>query len=510
MAFYDIIIVGSGIAALTAADKLAMDRNVIIFTKSNKTASNSFQAQGGIAAAVDADDRWEDHFQDTLVAGCQHNDTENLQTLIQSGPGQLAELVKSGLEFDLNADGTWNLGREGGHLKRRILHAQGDGTGKALVTFMLEKVKNKVTIIENEAVVDLIVENNQCVGVTTKNCNGDVMNQIADSTILATGGCGELFLYTSNDRTVTGDGVAMAYRAGAELADMEFIQFHPTLLYNGIRTLGLISEAVRGEGARLIDQDGQFIMEGVHELKDLAPRDIVARTIFTKINKGSRVYLDITKVTNFSSRFPTIYQLCVKNGIDVERGLLPVIPGAHFMIGGVRAGRDGRTSMDGLYAVGEVACTGVHGANRIASNSLLEGIVFGNMTAEAILTREREAAIRKSYSVKKGNQLIKLPTKQSIKQRMMHHVGVVRNEADLLAMKDWLETFDFFQVNLTNLSFSEIEIVNMLTTAWLITTSALMRRESRGTHYRLDYPLLNGRETREEIIRIQLEYEEIK
>lgn len=510
MAFDDVIIIGSGIAALTVAERIAIDKNVIIFTKATKQASNSFHAQGGIAAAVHPSDHWEDHFHDTLVAGCQHSDLQNLQMLIQHGSRHLYDLVRRGLEFDRNADGEWNLGREGGHLKRRILHAGGDATGKALITFMLQQIKNKVTIMEDEMVIDLIVQDKECVGVTTKNSDGNVVNHHAGSTILATGGCGELFSYTSNDATVTGDGIAMAYRAGVKITDMEFVQFHPTLLFDGKKALGLVSEAVRGEGAFLINQAGRFIMDGVHVLKDLAPRDIVARAIFNEHNVGNSVYLNISNVKNFPGRFPTIYKLCVDHGIDVGGNLLPVTPGAHFMIGGIKADRVGQTSMDGLFAVGETACTGVHGANRIASNSLLEGIVFGNMTAEAILARGYKVSSQEPYSVKKGATAIDLPTKDAIKERMMCDVGVIRNEQGLRTMKAWLEHYDFLHGDLTSLSVSEVEIVNMLTTAWLITTSALMREESRGTHFRSDYPMSNGLETSQEIIRTHLEYEEIK
>lgn len=501
MAFNDVIIIGSGIAALTVAERLAINKNVIIFTKSNKTASNSFQAQGGIAAAIHPDDHWENHLHDTLIAGCQHSDLENLQMLIQNGSHHLYELARKGLEFDLNSDGFWSLGREGGHLKRRILHAGGDATGKALITFMLKQIKKKVTIVEDEMVVDLIVQDQKCIGITTKNATEQVINHYADSTILATGGCGELFSYTSNDATITGDGYAMAYRAGVQLTDMEFVQFHPTLLFDGKKVLGLVSEAVRGEGAFLVNQDGHMIMDGVHELKDLAPRDIVARAISNERN----TYLNIANVTNFSSRFPTIHKMCVENGIDVESNLLPITPGAHFMIGGIKADRIGQTSLGGLYAVGETACTGVHGANRIASNSLLEGIVFGSMTAEAILSRKDKATTRQgSYSVKKSSVTKDLPTKEAIKRRMMLNVGVVRNEQGLRGMKEWIEQYDFSHVDdLSHLPVEKIEVVNMLTTAWLITTSALTRKESRGTHFRSDYPESNGLKTREEFLRVK-------
>ncbi|WP_430790712.1 L-aspartate oxidase [Virgibacillus flavescens] len=500
MTFKDVIIIGSGIAALTAANKLAMDRNVIIFTKSNVTASNSFHAQGGIAAPMHPDDHWKDHFQDTQSAGGMHSDLSNLHILIQKSTSHLYDLITNGLEFDKNENGEWNLGREGGHLKRRILHAGGDATGKALITFMLQQVRNKVTIVENEMVVDLIVAQDRCIGVEVKNTNGRVYSHHASAVIMATGGCGELYAYSSNDATATGDGIAMAYRAGVQLTDMEFIQFHPTLLYNEKKTLGLVSEAVRGEGAFLVNSDGHLIMEGVHELNDLAPRDIVARTILRDILRGKQVYLDISPVKNFQRRFPTIYKLCKESSIALNENLLPVVPGAHFLIGGIKADQDGRTSLNGLYAVGEAACTGVHGANRIASNSLLEGIVFGNLTAQTILAEETRA-VDPSMRMEKETMRITLPLKDEIKRRMMREVGVIRNKEGLLRMQKWLEQYDFLHADLTILSNEEIEIVNMLTTAWLITTSAFMRTESRGTHFRTDYPLPNGSRSRQEITR---------
>ncbi|ASN04609.1 L-aspartate oxidase [Virgibacillus necropolis] len=500
MAFDDVIIIGSGIAALIAAEKLAMDKNVIIFTKASKTASNSFHAQGGIAAAVHPDDHWEDHFQDTVAAGCQHSDLENLQMLIENSSGHLFDLAQKGLKFDLNADGEWDLGREGGHLKRRILHAGGDATGKALIAFMFQQIKNKVTIIEDTMVVDLIVHDQRCAGVITKNTSGEIVDHFAGATILATGGCGDLYSYTSNDSTVTGDGIAMAYRAGAQLTDMEFVQFHPTLLFDGENTLGLVSEAVRGEGAFLVNGDGRLIMEGVHSLKDLAPRDIVARAIFTELGAGKSIYLNIANVKNFSYRFPSIFKLCMENGIDLNGNLLPVIPGAHFMMGGVKATHTGQTSVVDLYAVGEVACTGVHGANRVASNSLLEGIVFGNMTADAILSKKYKAFGQNPYSVKNRSKDMFLPTKETIKRKMMRHVGIVRNEEGLERMLGWLEQFYYSHCDLGGLSVERIEIINMLTTAELIATAALERMESRGAHYRSDYPTTNGVEVRQEVM----------
>ncbi|MFC2946926.1 L-aspartate oxidase [Virgibacillus sediminis] len=501
MKIYDVIIIGSGLAALTAAKRLSSTKNVIIFTKSGSKDSNSYQAQGGVAAAIAGEDHWEQHFTDTMKAGAYHNIPNHLEQLTKQGAGMIAELMEAGMEFDREKGGNLDLAQEGGHLRRRILHAGGDATGKGLISFMLERLKDRVSIIENEVGADLIMENGRCIGVWTKRKNGEIRQYFAPTTIIATGGCGWVYTYTSNDPTITGDGIAMAYRAGAELTDMEFVQFHPTLLYKGGKTIGLVSEALRGEGAFLQNRIGQRIMEGVHELTDLAPRDIVARTVFKEIQKGREVFLNISHVKNFSRRFPTIHWLCTRHGLHRDGHLLPVTPGAHFLIGGIKANDYGETSVKGLYAVGEAACTGVHGANRIASNSLLEALVFGNQTAERIL----EDGTQHSFSIctrSDGPSISNiLPDKQEIRDKMSEKVGVVRNHQDLRDMKDWLEQFEFLHVNQLSLSEEQMEVRNMLTVSWLITTSAIKREESLGSHFRSDFPFTLKKQGRKEFIR---------
>jgi len=493
----DVIIIGSGIAALTAANQLSKEKNVIIITKSGVNHSNSFHAQGGIAAAIRSNDDWHSHYTDTIIAGCFHNDDSNTRTLVQKGSDYVKQLISDGMPFDQRKDGDLYFGMEGAHSKRRIVHAGGDATGKAIITFMFQQLNDNVSIIEYEMVIDLIVHDHRCIGVITKNANDKLITYYAPSTIIATGGCGHVYATTSNDATVTGDGIAIAYRAGAKLADLEFIQFHPTLLYKDNKVLGLVSEAVRGEGAYLIDRHGNRVMQGVHELEDLAPRDVVARTIFHKQNKGEQVFLNIANVKSFASRFPTIHHLCNEHGIDVNKSILPVTPGAHFMMGGIEANYHGQTSMEGLYALGEAACTGVHGANRLASNSLLEGIVFGHLASNDILNNSIKDRLVPSGDLEKAckqgeGKLINhtvLPQKKELKDKMMKYVGVIRNAKNLQKMKAWLEKYDFFNQTLYELSKNEVEIVNMLTTAWLITTSALERPESRGGHHRSDYPV---------------------
>ncbi|KIO60619.1 L-aspartate oxidase [Caldibacillus thermoamylovorans] len=506
---YDAIIIGSGIAALTVLYRLYDQMNVIVFTKANTFSSNSYLAQGGVAVAMDKEDHWSEHYRDTMVAGIYHNHPEHLEVLTKEAQVYIKDLIKRGMKFDRNQIGEFDYGQEGGHLKRRIIHAGGDATGKVLTTFMFEQVKDKVKIIENEMAINLITHEGRCVGVTTKNKNGELNQYLAPATIVATGGCGGIYEYTSNAETITGDGMAMAYRAGANLTDMEFVQFHPTVFYKNGKTIGLISEAVRGEGAFLQNSKGERFMETVHELKDLAPRDIVARAIFREIQKGELVYLNIANVKDFRRRFPNIFQMCVENGMDIRNGLLPVMPGAHFMMGGIQTDERGRTSVKGLYAVGEVACTGVHGANRIASNSLLEGIVFGNRTAEGILNDHLPVVVsgfRGANWVNKQTP-VNLPTKQEMKAKMTKYAGVERSAEGLEKLKTWLEQYPFLHINLESLSLEEVEIVNMLTVAWLIATSALERKESLGSHFRIDFPESKKVGERREIIR-QISYDQ--
>ncbi|SDK60222.1 L-aspartate oxidase [Sediminibacillus albus] len=491
MPLHDVIIIGGGLAALTAANRLSKEKNVIIFTKGSRTASNSFLAQGGVAASLSSQDHWADHYQDTMAAGCFYNDAQHVKTLVREGPDYLKKIIEQGMEFDRNRDGSFQLGKEGAHLRRRILHAGGDSTGKALTSFMLEQVIDNITLIEQEMVIDLMIENGICTGVLTLDEDNHIRQYKASATIIASGGCGAVYSLTSNDPTITGDGIAMAYRAGAELVDMEFIQFHPTMLYQQGKILGLVSEAVRGEGAFLVNDLGVRIMSDIHPLKDLAPRDVVTRQIYKEIMANRQVYLNITPVNRFEHRFPTIYKLCSDQQLDIGSGLLPVVPGSHFLMGGIKTNTSGETSIPGLYAVGEAAGTGVHGANRIASNSLLEGIVFGNRTAKKILSKQTidlpDHLADSSYIPKK--LLLSLPNKQQICNNMTLLAGVERNERDLLGLKEWLENYYHPHTSVQAADRNQAEIINMMTVSWLIATSALARQESRGAHYRSDYPV---------------------
>lgn len=480
----DVIIVGSGLAALMTAYHLHEHKNVIIFTKSKKEESNSWLAQGGVAAAIAKEDDWRLHYEDTLIAGAFHNDEQAVELLVREGPVRLLELVKEGLQFDIDETGQFQLGNEGAHRRRRILHAGGDQTGKAIVSFLLENVRGKVTIIEDESVTDLLMQNGRCVGVKTRTGTYD-----ANAVVLSTGGCGNVYAFTSNAPTATGDGIALAYRAGAVVSDMEFIQFHPTMLYVDGKAVGLVSEAVRGEGAILVTEDGKRLMEDVHPQRDLAPRDIVARAIHAEMMREGRVYLDISMIPHFRTRFPTIAAMCEAHGMDVNDGKLPVVPGAHFLMGGIQTDLTGKTSLPGLYAVGEAACTGVHGANRLASNSLLEGIVFGARLAE---TLRNEQPNRLECSAYEAVPFTKpLPSVSDIQAIMMKHVGIVRDEISLTTAKQWFEQFSIHELIASDWSlFNEEQrtAASLLLTGWLITTSALKRTESRGGHYRSDFP----------------------
>ncbi|WP_338203207.1 L-aspartate oxidase [Parageobacillus thermoglucosidasius] len=491
----EVIIVGSGVAALTTAYYLHEHKNVIIFTKTKKDESNSRLAQGGVAASVSPEDDWRCHVEDTIAAGCQHNDEKAVELLVREGPKRIREWMNAGLTFDVNQDGSLHLGQEGGHRKRRILHAGGDQTGRTIVSFLLEKLKGHVEIIEGECVIELIIQHGRCIGVKTKNPLGQTSCYYAGAVVLAAGGCAGMYAFSSNAATATGDGVALAYRAGAVIADVEFIQFHPTMLFAAGKAAGLISEAVRGEGAVLVTEDGRRIMEHIHPLQDLAPRDIVARAIYDEMSKGHHVYLDISAVHRCHERFPALAHLCAEHGIDMETGRLPIVPGAHFLMGGVFVNDCGQTSIQGLYAVGEVACTGVHGANRLASNSLLEGIVFGARAAEAVRKetapppRLRKRPNDMQSDIKKAVR--NLPEITAIQTIMSTYVGIVRDEQGLQYAKKWFEQFPlsaFVDSSLEDLSIEEITVIHMLLAGWLITTSALQRTESRGGHYRSDYP----------------------
>ncbi len=489
----NVVIIGSGIAALQLAKKLHRDLNVIIFTKSNVTKSNSYLAQGGIAVAFAANDDPYKHYEDTLEAGRYHNNEETVLQMTKEAPALINELIVEGAPFDRDASGKIKLGLEGAHREKRIIHGGGDATGKVVVDFLITQ-NHDIKIAENMTVYDLILKDNRCVGVKVKDSNGRPLTVFADHVVIASGGIGQIYSFTSNADSVTGDGITLAYRAGAELADMEFVQFHPTLLFAGGKGAGLVSEAVRGEGARLVAEDGTFIMEDVHPYKDLAPRHVVSQTIYETVKKGKSVYLDISSIQNFESHFPTVASLCKENGVDLDSGKIPVVPGCHFLMGGIVTDLHGQTSIPGLYAVGEAACTGVHGANRLASNSLLEGLYFGEKLARYI-NNAPVVNQNRNIKLKTKKQLLshyELPEIATIKKSMMDRTGISRNEELLEKQLRFLESYNpefWLQADLDDLSLEDLNKVFMLITSWLVTKAAFKRTESRGGHYRTDFPL---------------------
>lgn len=494
----DVIVVGSGLSALLTANYLSEHMNVIIFTKSSKNDNNSFLAQGGVACAIEHTDSWQLHYEDTMAAGCYHNDEDAVELLTKCGPGELQAFIQNGMQFDRDGLGEYSLGMEGAHSKRRILHAGGDQTGKQLMEWLQSRLSKKVLMVEHETVIKLHVQNNHCCGVQTFNSNGERTNYFASKVILATGGAGSLYPYTSNNESITGMALSLAYQAGATLTDLEFMQFHPTMLSVDGKAVGLVSEAVRGEGAFLQNGKARRFMENVHPMKDLAPRDVVSRAIFQELDQGETVYLNISKVDQFQTRFPAITKLCTTNGIDLSTNLIPVVPGAHFYMGGIYTNVDGETSLKGLYAVGEAACNGVHGANRLASNSLLETIVFSKTLADHLLKESHHVFWHKTSIEKMDMDLLQhravpLPSKEDIQHMMMKHAGIVRHEDGLLELKNWVELYlPYFKAinQLTEiLPLKEIETIHMLQLCYLITNAALQRKESRGAHFRSDFPI---------------------
>src|SRR5579875_1844722 len=488
MEMTDVLIIGSGIAALQLATSLSPDQNVKILTKSTIKNANSYLAQGGIAAAIGFRDDPSKHFVDTLEAGRFHNHEESVREILNEAPVLIGDIAEV---FDKDPNGNILLGLEGAHSEKRIVHAGGDATGKNVIEYLISNLTENVKIEENVFAYELLMDQKRCIGVKAKTQDGTIRYYYGDYVVLATGGCGQVYSFTSNAPTVTGDGIAMAYLAGAEIVDMEFVQFHPTLLYKDGETKGLISEAVRGEGAVLVTEDGVPIMEGVHPLKDLAPRHIVSQTIFDYIQKGYEVYLDIRRINHFETRFPSITANCHKNGINLAEGRIPVVPGSHFLMGGIKTDVIGRTSVDGLFAIGEAACTGLHGANRLASNSLLEGLYQGKKLAQWLNSNPRKSTItglpKSLYPLQ--TKKAKLPDIQVLKDWMMKRVGIVRSKELLEQQKHWLDQFHLMDlIDLDAYSIQDLNKIFMYMTASLITEAALSRTESRGGHYRSDFP----------------------
>ena len=513
---FDFLVLGSGIAGLFFALKVAPRGRVAVITKKDRAESNTNYAQGGIAAVTSREDSFDAHVRDTLAAGAGLCREAVVRQIVEEGPARIRELMEWGMRFtEAEVPGPGgrrelDLGREGGHSQRRILHAK-DVTGREIERALLAAVaaQPNITIFENHFAIDLIttqklgyVGPNRCLGVhVLDKPRGEVETFAAPVTVLATGGCGKVYLYTTNPDIATGDGVAMAYRAGAPVANMEFIQFHPTCLFHPQAKSFLISEAVRGEGGVLKSIAGVEFMDTAHPLKSLAPRDIVARAIDSEMKKSGaeHVLLDIThKPAPFlMNRFPNIYQTCLQFGLDMTKEPIPVVPAAHYQCGGVVTNVDGETEIEGLFAIGEVASTGLHGANRLASNSLLEALVCAHRAARRLAELQRPPVTARLPAWQPGQahnadeMVVVSHNWDEIRRLMWDYVGIVRTTKRLQRAQkriaNLLEEIQEYYWDFTVTS-DLLELRNIATVAELIVNSALQRPESRGLHYNLDYP----------------------
>jgi L-aspartate oxidase len=516
---FEFLVLGSGIAGLMFALRVAGRGSVAVVTKKGAADSATNWAQGGIAAAVGADDTFEAHVRDTLDAGAGLCREDVVRFVVERGPAAIDSLLKAGVDFDRVGDveedgspGTFSLGREGGHRKRRVLHHR-DATGREIERALLARVRAhpNITLFEGLCAVDLLTaaraglpgEDRALGAYVLDSATGRVERFLARVTLLATGGAGKVYLYTSNPDIASGDGMAMAYRAGAGLANMEFFQFHPTCLYHQQAKSFLITEAVRGEGGILRSRRGEAFMPRYHAMADLAPRDVVARAIDTELKRTGDEFalLDITHkdAAFLRDRFPTIYERCLEFGVDLTREAIPVVPAAHYCCGGVPTDLRGETSIRNLFAAGEVTCTGLHGANRLASNSLLEGVVFAEAAAAEALARfadlpppdERVAPWREGDATESSEAVVITQNWDEIRRLMWNYVGIVRTDKRLERARRRIrllrEEIDEYYWNF-RLTPDLIELRNLAVVAEVVIESARRRKESRGLHYTLDYP----------------------
>ncbi|MBS4015985.1 MAG: L-aspartate oxidase [Candidatus Latescibacteria bacterium] len=504
----DFLVVGSGIAGLWFAHKVSSLGQVVILTKKEDTESNTNYAQGGIAASFGEDDSPETHYKDTLKSSKGLAKQEIVQMVCDEGPKLVQELYNTGIQFTTYYNSTgvkhFDLGKEGGHTRARIVHAQ-DFTGREIENGLLKALKNKCQFYEHYLVFNLILDQNKtCIGakvIDTK--TGNIYHFFANTVLLATGGIGQVYLHTTNPPIATGDGIAIAYHAGAKIANMEFIQFHPTALYGHKinNRYFLISEAVRGEGGILRTQDGKTFMENYHELGCLAPRDVVARAIDKEMKKAGQDYvlLDITHLNpaKVIQRFPNIYTTCLSLGLDIIKQPIPVVPAAHYVCGGIQINSWGETNIPNLFAVGECAYSGLHGANRLASNSLLEALVFAERAA--IKSKERvtphnskisppSSLIPDSLSFSLTEQPKTVDLTDQLRKTVWDGAGIVRSNHKLQSALEQVQIIAENAKNIRPLTPGIIELNNMITVAMLIIQSALIRNESRGLHYKEDYP----------------------
>ncbi len=525
---YDFVVIGSGIAGLSFALKAAKHGSVAVITKRKGADTNTAWAQGGIACVTSDEDSFELHVRDTLEAGAGLCDEEVVRTIVTEGPARIQELVDLGLHFDdreVSGHREFDLGMEGGHSKRRVLHVR-DVTGKEIEETLLRELgrQSHVDLLENHMGVDLITAaklgfaaEDRCLGIyILDELSGQVATVRSDRIVLATGGCGKVYLYTTNPDIATGDGVAMAWRAGALIANMEFIQLHPTCLFHPKAKSFLISEAVRGEGGILRNNRGEDFMTRYDSRGSLAPRDIVARAIDAEIKRSGAqcVFLDITHRSPefLRERFPHIYETCLRFGIDMAKQPIPVVPAAHYQCGGIKTDVNGAATLPGLYAIGEVACNGLHGANRLASNSLLEGLVLSHRACEALVREQPTSHAARaillpeweSGDVQNVDELVVIYHNwDEIRRLMWDYVGIVRTNKRLqrasARLRNLQREIREFYWNF-KISVDLLELRNLATVAALIVDSALSRKESRGLHFTLDYPELSDRRFRRDTL----------
>ncbi|MBI5238283.1 MAG: L-aspartate oxidase [Deltaproteobacteria bacterium] len=517
----DFLVIGSGIAGLSLALKLSEAGSVALLTKRNISESASYYAQGGIASVWSKEDTFDAHIKDTLDAGAGLCNREVVETVVRDAPARIQELINLGVEFSSRKNNglvELDLGKEGGHSKRRIVHAR-DLTGQAVIDALVNAVRSRknIAVYEDYIAVDLITHS-KFISQTRQETSadivwgayafnkktGDIDTFLAKATFLSTGGAGKVYLYTSNPDTATGDGIAMSFRIGAEIANMEFVQFHPTCLYHSKAKNFLISEAVRGEGAVLVHKDGTRFMHNYHPMAELASRDIVARAIDFELKKSGDecVYLDISHrpAPFIIDRFPNIYNKCLQFGFDMTKEPIPVVPAAHYICGGVRTDSSGLTGIKRLYAIGETACTGLHGANRLASNSLLEALVFADRASrhamDAVKRNPERAPVIPAWdagaAIESTEAVVISQNWDELRRLMWNYVGIVRSNKRLDMARRRLDILNdeiaeyYWSFKITS---NLLELRNNATIADLIIRCAMMRKESRGLHYNIDYPL---------------------